>query len=311
GKRMSYAHPLRIYLIISLFYFFVCSMIVQDMLKGTDETIASINENAAPLEFLDKEQREELMQNMSAKSMEGVLNDLENSDNPDFVTLSEAIRQNTSEEERQRLARILNGSIVDSLKLDLSDSLPSNRIRISPDEAPINTTISYDSSSKFLLFEKLNEIYKLSDNNRLSEDQIIDSVSTREVKGFERHATSQGIKIMRAPVFALVLKLLYVRRKFLYIHHVIHGFHLHSFAYLIYGITLIFTYFLIDNDSLSNSINFLIFIAVSTYAYFSFLRVYRQGWFKTLIKFNLVGIIYLFLIITFFLMEMTASVLSY
>ncbi len=333
GKRMSYAHPLRLYLIISLFYFFMCSMVVKDMLKDTDESLVQLEQGRQqPLEFLDPEQRDILMENMSAQSMEEVLSDMEEKEEPGFGELARAIRENTTEEERQELTGLLNQVLIDSLQLNVPDSTDSGRIRLTPDDAPLNTTFSYDTSSSFLIFNKFEEIYELSKDRSLTEDRIIDSVSNREVKGFERHATSQGIRIMRAekelvgayivknlpimmliliPIFALVLKLFYIRRRFLYIHHVIHGFHLHSFAYLIYGITLGATYFWIESDGARNTVNFLIFVLVSTYAYISFLRVYKQGWFKTFVKFNLVGMIYFVLIVTFFLIEMFASFLSY
>lgn len=113
------------------------------------------------------------------------------------------------------------------------------------------------------------------------------------------------------PLFALVLRLLYIRRKELYIKHLIHGLHLHSFAYLVYGLFLIVTVQFISNANLSMALNLLAFIMVSLYTYLSFKRVYQQHWFKTLIKFFLTGGIYLSAILVFFLLEMAVSLLLY
>ena len=335
GKRMSYAHPLRVYLIVSLFYFFVCSMIVTDMLEGTDRALIEAEANARDLGFLDKEERRALRETLSAKSMDDVLNDMESSGRNDFKSLSKAIQENTTPEERAELQKIFNQAVSDSLGISTGDSLIDETLKkydLTPKDAPVNTSLTVDSASGFLIFEKMEKIYDLSKNDLLTPDEIIDSVKTDSLSRFERYTAVQGIRIMRAekaqvgafivknlpimmlvliPLFALILKLLYVRRNFLYINHVIHAFHLHSFAYFIYGITLIFTYFIIESDGLRNTINFLIFVAVTTYAYASFLRVYKQGWFKTLIKFNLVGFIYFNLIISFFILEMFVSFLLY
>jgi hypothetical protein len=313
-------------------------MIVKNMLRETDQQLASFERQTDTLEFLDQSDRDSLMQNISAESMNEVIRELEQSDDPDYASLSQALRNNTTEEERRWLTGLVSTPLADSLDQYLQDTSTIDninnikRLTVGPDDAPINTSFSYDTTSNLLLFEKFDEIRKLSDNDVLTTDQIIDSVRNREVKGFDRHLAQQGIRIMRAekeqvgsyivknlpimmliliPIFALVLKLLYVRRPFLYIQHVIHGFHLHSFAYLIYGLALIFTYFVIEDDGVSSTINFLVFVLVTTYAYFSFMRVYKQGWFKTLIKFNLVGLVYLILIVTFFVLEMFASFLSY
>jgi len=95
------------------------------------------------------------------------------------------------------------------------------------------------------------------------------------------------------PIFALILKLLYVRRKTLYIKHLVHALHLHSFAYLMYGITLLFTAYVTDGyETLNDWILLITFVLVSAYAYMSFMKVYQQGWFKTLAKFNMLGMLY-------------------
>ncbi len=331
GKRMTYAHPLRVYLIVSLFYFFVCTLVVKDMLQQTSQFQKSV-EDTANLSFLDKKDREVLKETLSAKSMEEVLQEMDESGEADYKTLSRAIRENTTAEERAKLQNNLNAFMLDSLLLDPQDSSSIMKMDITGLNDPVKTSISVDTSSNFFLFEQFEKLYEMSKNDELSEEQIIDSLSTEPITGFERYASTQGIKIMRAereqvgayivknlpimmliliPIFAGALKLLYIRRPFLYINHIIHGFHLHSFAYFTYGLTLIFTYFVIESDGVSSFINFLVYVLVTTYAYISFLRVYKQGWFKTLVKFNLVGFIYLILITTFFILEMIASFMMY
>lgn len=117
------------------------------------------------------------------------------------------------------------------------------------------------------------------------------------------------------PLFGGVLKLIYVRRKHLYIKHIVHALHIHSFAYLLYGLALllmfkVFTVNLFpskDVEAIRAIIGVCFFVITSTYAYISFLKVYKQHWFKTLIKFNIVGFIYVFFLQFFFYLEVFIS----
>jgi hypothetical protein len=43
----------------------------------------------------------------------------------------------------------------------------------------------------------------------------------------------------------------------------------------------------------------------------SFLKVYGQGWFKTLVKFNLIGFLYTWLLVLAVFVEIFFSVLTY
>ena len=117
------------------------------------------------------------------------------------------------------------------------------------------------------------------------------------------------------PLFAGVLKFIYVRRKHLYIKHVIHALHVHAFAYFVYGIALLILFKLITPEVFPNIdhaqwrgiLAFIFFVGVSTYVFVSFKKVYQQHWFKTLLKFNIVGIIYGFFLNTFFAIELFIS----
>lgn len=94
---------------------------------------------------------------------------------------------------------------------------------------------------------------------------------------------------MLLPFFAFLLWLLNFRSKKYYVEHLIHGLHLHSFAYILYGLAILWIAKIQITVSL---IVLLAFVGVSTYTYVSMMRVSKQGWFKTLIKFWILGMIY-------------------
>jgi len=101
------------------------------------------------------------------------------------------------------------------------------------------------------------------------------------------------------PLFALVLKVLYVRKHIFYIDHLVYALHIHSFAYLAIMLIVLITIGL--NRSIPGSfaswIIAALWITFAVQVFMSIRRVYRQGWFFTLFKFFLGGFAY-FVVLT-------------
>src|SRR5437764_13806730 len=100
------------------------------------------------------------------------------------------------------------------------------------------------------------------------------------------------------PLFALVLKVLYVRKRVFYIDHLVYALHIHSFAYLAIMLIVLITLGL--NRSIPGAfagwIIAALWITFAVQVFLSIRRVYRQGWFFTVFKFFLGGIAYLFVL---------------
>jgi hypothetical protein len=97
------------------------------------------------------------------------------------------------------------------------------------------------------------------------------------------------------PLFALVLKVLYLRKRVFYIDHLIYALHIHSFAYLAIIFIVLITIGLNRTipGTFANWIIAVLWIAFATQIFLSIRRVYRQGWFFTIFKFFLGGFVYL------------------
>ncbi|PYK68394.1 MAG: hypothetical protein DME45_07585, partial [Verrucomicrobia bacterium] len=97
------------------------------------------------------------------------------------------------------------------------------------------------------------------------------------------------------PLFALVLKVLYLRKRVFYIDHLVYALHIHSFAYL--GIMLIVLITIGLNRSIPGTFAgwtiAALWITFAAQIFLSIRRVYRQGWFFTVFKFFLGGFAYL------------------
>ncbi len=95
------------------------------------------------------------------------------------------------------------------------------------------------------------------------------------------------------PLFAFVLKILYIRRRIFYIDHLIYALHIHSFAYLyVILITLIGMGLNQSAPNLTAPVCNILSLAALIEIFISIRRVYRQGWFISVAKFLFGGFVY-------------------
>src|SRR4030095_15331512 len=101
------------------------------------------------------------------------------------------------------------------------------------------------------------------------------------------------------PLFALVLKLLYIRQRLFYIDHLIYALHIHTFFYatvmLIVLATIGLTRF--APGAIAGWLIALLWIAFVTQIFLSIRYVYRQGWFFSIFKFLFGGFVYLIVLL--------------
>jgi hypothetical protein len=104
------------------------------------------------------------------------------------------------------------------------------------------------------------------------------------------------------PLFALILKILYIRNHVLYIDHLTYALHIHTFFYVATMSIILITIGLnrVYPSGLVNWIIALLWCAFAVQIFLSIRRVYRQGWFRSLVKFFLGGIIYLIVLLAGF-----------
>jgi hypothetical protein len=101
------------------------------------------------------------------------------------------------------------------------------------------------------------------------------------------------------PLFAFVLKILYIRRHIFYIDHLIYALHIHSFAYTGVMLIVLATIGLnrVTPGPIAGWIIALLWIAFVVQIFLSIRRVYRQGWFISTFKFLFGGFVYLIVLV--------------
>jgi hypothetical protein len=105
------------------------------------------------------------------------------------------------------------------------------------------------------------------------------------------------------PIFALILKMLYIRRKRLYYDHFIFAVHIHAQVMLLLILTLLMAWVFP-----SLSLGSYPYLLAVVFAYFAMRRVYRQGWIKTAAKLVLLLITYSVIVAVGLLASLVAGV---
>lgn len=94
------------------------------------------------------------------------------------------------------------------------------------------------------------------------------------------------------PIFGLVLKLLYIRRRRYYAEHFVFLLHTHAFVFAIFSVLLI----LREMERLNGWLVAGLLGWTVVYVYLALKRIYGQGWLKTLVKYWVLGWMYFWIL---------------
>jgi hypothetical protein len=121
------------------------------------------------------------------------------------------------------------------------------------------------------------------------------------IKGFRTNSTQENKKLEKElisyasiaififlPIFTLFLRIMYVRRAFSYVEHLIFVFHTQTVFFLLSTL-----FFLLWIASLNKNVLVVFVLLFLLYLFLAMKRFYQQGFFKTLIKFLIVNFIFI------------------
>ena len=270
GKRVRYLHPLRLYLLASILFFFA----VNYGAKGLRLEPGKISEkNRTAIAATVAEKRDEIE--------------------------AEFDKENLSTEERKKAQDALDYLTKPSpAATAAAEQQPSPTITptASPPE-PGKRTYGAVDERPFLVF----------DADTKSSTPFERWLETRAKEKMGEHGTKMGLFIATLfsnlpymmlcciPLFAFVLKVLYIRRHIFYIDHLIYALHIHTFLYTGVMLIVLATMGLnrIAPPTLAGWIIALLWILFVVQIFLSIRRVYRQGWFMSTLKFFVGGFVYM------------------
>jgi Protein of unknown function (DUF3667) len=272
GRRVRYVHPLRVYLLASIVFFFVVNYWAK-----------SIHLDARKL---------------SAKDRAEVAAELDKEDIPPELK-----------------ARIRSAIDEKGVTQPEAQSSPSPEATVAPQPSAIASPAQSSASPS-----PSGDYGPMMQFDKPPSDPFEKWLEQRAKEKMGEHGSKMALFISTLfsnlpymmlcciPLFALVLKVLYLRKRIFYIDHLVYALHIHSFAYLAIILIVLITIGLnrAIPGTFANWTIAALWIAFATQIFLSIRRVYRQGWFIAVFKFFLGGFAYLIVLsvalgITFFI----------
>ena len=313
GQRVRYVHPLRLYLLASIAFFLIARLVhfnSADFVKFEPKDRAAMEQAlgklAAPDSGLGPEERAKVE---SARAKLSQIRDPLSEDQQREMRsalgllISSSVKRESRAKDRERLSKALD-------RIGRASPAPAGSPTLQPDAAaahespgpslaPTATAVprsgisfNYDDSKdspnapESWIEKRIKEkVGKDGSKSQLFFDTLRSNIPT--------------MMLCCIPLFALVLKLLYIRKRRFYVEHRVYALHIHSFAYLAVVVITLLAMALAHWSSVAEglAIGFLSAAGV-VLIFLSIRRVYEQGWFFTTLKFGLGGIAYFVILVT-------------
>lgn len=278
GKRKSFYHPIRLYLVAVIYLFTVLSLLKVD-------NLINLNGN---IDFKARYEKTELVRQQVA----AINNTLD------------SLRSTYSSKENKAIIDTTRNSIfliVGSDSISLEDGIDSDSINI-----PLFFN-KHTFSSEELFVSDIDEVLKSKNIHtfieRLALGQILKGA--RDINSFNTYiyANLTWLFLAIIPVFSLILKLFYIRRKRYYMEHFV--FLLHLFAALTFLIsTAMIIMIPLEWQSQCKLFSGMI---IAFFPFVAFKIYYKQGIVKTFVKYLLIGLFFLTAFILTFLIFILIS----
>ncbi|MDQ6623804.1 MAG: DUF3667 domain-containing protein [Verrucomicrobiota bacterium] len=319
GRRARYVHPLRLYLLASIAFFLVVKVVNLNgghfELRPEDraEIDSALSKLAGPDSVLTPEQRAKV-ESARAKLAEG------NGAMPEEqrVELQKMVADALASNMKEKFARGERSRLRAALSRVPEPTAPPTPLETTPDSSatpaeaasPFQPPLS--SIPPFAIPPTKGmkgDVHFGRDGHEANtpfeawmQSRIKDKVGQDGTKATLFLETLRSniptMMLCCIPLFALVLKMLYLGKRRYYVEHLVYALHIHTFAYI--GATLI-TLIALGLARWSETARAIVVAALSVVmfvqVFLSIRRVYGQGWFFTTFKFLLGGFVYFVIIV--------------
>jgi hypothetical protein len=327
GRRARYVHPLRLYLIASIVFFLLARAInwdsegpIQLTSQDRSELVASLNKMIEPDSPLTPEQRAEVeLARVKLAEPEGALTKEQRAELKKSIHayIKSQVSKSLSVEERTKMATMLARipKIRDPEKVTTPPIVPPPPDFSAPDVAispPAVPAVSIGATPKAPLHFSMGPPgEKKSAFAVWLEKQVKEKIGEdgARAKLFLETLRSNipAMMLCCIPLFAFILKLLYVRQGRFYVEHLVYALHIHTFLY----VSVIITSLAVMGanrtvPALGGWIIGVMACAIVVQIFLSIRRVYKQNWFMSLLKFLFGGLVYC--VVLFFAVATTALV---
>lgn len=301
GRRARYVHPLRLYLLASIAFFLMTKLVNIEntgplVFRPQDraEIASALAKLTGPDSMLPAEQQAKLeAARTRIAAADGFLSEQERKELRDVVknALTTPMKAKFESGERARLKaalkRLPEAPPPPPPPGTMPTTLPDGSV-VQP-KMPMSPTIHFGPNEED---GKPNTPFESWLQRRIK-----DKIGTDGTKGKLFLETLRNniptMMLCCVPLFAVVLKILYLRRRRYYVEHLVYALHIHTFVYV--GVVVI-TAISMSIAQVSGTARALFTVALSiamfVQVFLSIRRVYGQGWFATTMKFIMGGLAY-------------------
>jgi hypothetical protein len=285
GKRSRFVNPFRLYLNVSIIFFLILGISTKVNEPNIPNGILTINEDAKDsILNSDPQKIDSLFNNVQNQLIESIENDsIKKNTEKDIKTAIDIFKNQIkkSNEKDSTSLKVTNNTIHFGEKLDEFRSFQKEHPNYSNERALDSMGYTKTIWNKF---------YYQTTANITTNIKETESKSGRK-KLIKKITSYISISLfIFLPVFTLFLMLIYIRRKFTYMEHLVFVFHTQTVFFLLFTIL-----YLIDIFVKLENVTWVFLIVFLIYLYKGLRHFYGQGRIKTIIKFILLNSYYMFL----------------
>ncbi|MES2418783.1 MAG: DUF3667 domain-containing protein [Bacteroidota bacterium] len=256
GKRVSFIHPIRLYIFISIIFFLV-------ILSGRNE---EKKVETKPKATTTKQQ--DSLQVAKIKDIEKAMQ---------YLPVKGAVKDSILKAAKEDVAK--NGD-ADPIKIDIGSGKKKkfNKLWNSQD----STVVAYEKHQLSLPKGERDGFLQHYFNKRSIELNQYPNPKEKFIEDLLHNIPKMMFLLL--PMFALILKLVYLRKKRYYYEHLIYSFHVHSAIFLSILTTMLLQWLFGLFYDISNWLSFLCIIYILWYIYRSLRTFYGSSRWVTILK---------------------------
>jgi len=289
GKRMSFIHPIRLYIFVSIVFFLV-------ILGGRNKDKKELEkkENAAISENIPKN-RADSIQAEKLKSVEEGLK---------YVPIAGGLRDSILKEAKQEIAKDTSDTNKDvsTFKKDKKKWKSNWRIKDT-------TVVAYEKAQAALPKDKKDGFLKHYFIKRTIELNSYPNPAEKFIEDMLHNVPKMMFLLL--PLFALILKLVYINKEKYYYEHLIYSFHLHSAIFLSILFTMLLQWLFGFVYDISAWLVFLCIVYIIWYIYRSLRTFYGSTTWVTVLKLFFLGFAYNIVLTICFLIIIAISFIMF
>jgi hypothetical protein len=333
GKRMRYVPPARLYVFVSVIFFFLVGKFADYQLKQSLEgykKVAGDSLNTSLKIDLDGLVNNDSL--LKATHLRSLANDVTVSTPLNQTALENKVRQlkQATQTELDSLLSAASVSVTDTNRAKLRQL-----ISLIPEKPTIEWSSGFNFSKK--KFDNEQERREYDESLETMPEAQLDSLIRSEgetpswfTRNFHRrqgklnqltkeenahqllHAVTKNFSVVMfilMPFVAVLLLFFYFRRGRYYYEHLIFSVHIHTVLFLLFSIALLTTFFA-SPDVTSSVLKWTIWVGWA-YFFLSLKRVYGQSWAKTTVKFLFLSFMYSLIATVFLVVAAFAGLLTF